>query len=304
MPYTNPMGQTYDSGKFESVLDQGLALADWAGFDARRPSRRRAAGCAAAASPPSSNGPAATPSRSAWRSTCCRRHHRALQRHPGHGPGHRHQLRAAGGGRVRRADREASASAGRHRPRQRLRQRRQPLALHRRLGRAVASERTVEKARDLAAEALEARPRTSSTAPACFRVVGTDLADRPVRPAAASRATHQVDGDVQAPAAPSWPNACHICEVEIDPDTGVVEVVAYASVNDIGRVVSPTIVHRPGRRRRGAGHRPGAVRAGGLRPVTSGQLLDGHASWTTRCRAPTDGSAASRPRSTPPTPRA
>ncbi len=35
MPYTNPMGQTYDSGKFESVQTQALALADWTGFDAR-----------------------------------------------------------------------------------------------------------------------------------------------------------------------------------------------------------------------------------------------------------------------------
>ena len=42
--------------------------------------------------------------------------------------------------------------------------------------------------------------------------------------------------------APSWPNACHICEVELDPATGVVEIAAYASVNDIGRVVSPAIV--------------------------------------------------------------
>jgi len=39
----------------------------------------------------------------------------------------------------------------------------------------------------------------------------------------------------------TWPNACHVCEVEVDPDTGEVRVVAYASVNDIGRVVSPTI---------------------------------------------------------------
>ena len=42
--------------------------------------------------------------------------------------------------------------------------------------------------------------------------------------------------------APSWPNGCHVCEVEIDPDTGAVEIAAYASVNDIGRVVSPVIV--------------------------------------------------------------
>mgnify|MGYP000556016062 CR=1 FL=1 len=42
--------------------------------------------------------------------------------------------------------------------------------------------------------------------------------------------------------APSWPNACHICEVEIDPDTGVVQVASYASVNDVGRAINPTIV--------------------------------------------------------------
>ena len=42
--------------------------------------------------------------------------------------------------------------------------------------------------------------------------------------------------------APSWPNGCHICEVEIDPATGEVQIASYASVNDIGRVVSPVIV--------------------------------------------------------------
>ena len=49
------------------------------------------------------------------------------------------------------------------------------------------------------------------------------------------------DGTARA-GAPSWPNACHICEVEVDPDTGQVDVVGYASVNDIGRVISPQIV--------------------------------------------------------------
>ena len=43
MPYQNPMAQTYDSGKFESVMDQGLALADWDGFD-RRLAESRARG--------------------------------------------------------------------------------------------------------------------------------------------------------------------------------------------------------------------------------------------------------------------
>ena len=41
---------------------------------------------------------------------------------------------------------------------------------------------------------------------------------------------------------PTWPNGCHVCEVEIDPQTGAVQVVAYASANDVGRVVNPMIV--------------------------------------------------------------
>ena len=40
----------------------------------------------------------------------------------------------------------------------------------------------------------------------------------------------------------TWPNGCHVCEVEIDPDTGAVAVDAYWSVNDVGRVVNPMIV--------------------------------------------------------------
>ena len=40
----------------------------------------------------------------------------------------------------------------------------------------------------------------------------------------------------------TWPNGCHVCEVEIDPDTGAIEIVGYWSVNDVGRVVNPMIV--------------------------------------------------------------
>jgi carbon-monoxide dehydrogenase large subunit len=41
---------------------------------------------------------------------------------------------------------------------------------------------------------------------------------------------------------PSWPNGAHVAEVEVDPDTGAVEIVSYTSVNDVGRVVNPMIV--------------------------------------------------------------
>jgi carbon-monoxide dehydrogenase large subunit len=44
------------------------------------------------------------------------------------------------------------------------------------------------------------------------------------------------------PAAPTYPNGCHVCEVEIDPETGELDVVAYVSVEDVGRVMSPVLV--------------------------------------------------------------
>ena len=75
-----------------------------------------------------------------------------------------------------------------------------------------------------------------------FAVAGTDLGIGLFELAARQQGARiEVNGDAKA-AAPSWPNGCHICEVEVDPDTGAVELVAYASVNDIGRIVSPQIV--------------------------------------------------------------
>jgi carbon-monoxide dehydrogenase large subunit len=42
--------------------------------------------------------------------------------------------------------------------------------------------------------------------------------------------------------APTFPNGCHICEVEIDPETGVVEVLSYQVLDDFGRVINPMLV--------------------------------------------------------------
>jgi carbon-monoxide dehydrogenase large subunit len=49
---------------------------------------------------------------------------------------------------------------------------------------------------------------------------------------------HVSDG----PGASTYPNGCHVCEVELDPDTGVIAVVKYSSVNDFGTVINPLIV--------------------------------------------------------------
>jgi carbon-monoxide dehydrogenase large subunit len=106
----------------------------------------------------------------------------------------------------------------------------------------VASEQTIDHAKSLAAQALEASADDIGYSEGRFTVAGTDVAIDLFELAGKQQdARIHVEASASA-SAPSWPNACHICEVEIDPATGEVEIAAYASVNDIGRVVSPAIV--------------------------------------------------------------
>src|SRR5204863_7412044 len=41
----------------------------------------------------------------------------------------------------------------------------------------------------------------------------------------------------------NYPNGCHVCEVEIDEETGAVEVKRYSVVDDVGTVINPLLVH-------------------------------------------------------------
>jgi carbon-monoxide dehydrogenase large subunit len=43
----------------------------------------------------------------------------------------------------------------------------------------------------------------------------------------------------RAPPSDTWPNGCHVCEVEIDPDTGAVTLVGYVIADDVGTVINP-----------------------------------------------------------------
>jgi carbon-monoxide dehydrogenase large subunit len=106
----------------------------------------------------------------------------------------------------------------------------------------LASRQTIDKAKELAADELEAGIGDIEYDAGRFAVAGTDrgidlfeLARRQGDRQVFVDATNTVEG-------PTWPNGCHICEVEVDPDTGEIAIDAYASVNDVGRVVNPTIV--------------------------------------------------------------
>ncbi len=106
----------------------------------------------------------------------------------------------------------------------------------------VASQRAVACAVELAAQAWGlGADQVLYVAGELQRLDGSQRIGLFELAAAQSGGCIEASGTATA-SAPSWPNAAHVCEVEVDPDTGEVAVAAYASVNDIGRVVSPQIV--------------------------------------------------------------
>ena len=112
---------------------------------------------------------------------------------------------------------------------------------------AKAIDDLIAKGRELASEKLEAAVSDIEFSDGVFRIAGTDrsirMSDlaREVESASASKTLLQGTGSF-APGRPTFPNGCHICEVEIDPETGELRVVRYVSVEDVGRVLNAVLV--------------------------------------------------------------
>lgn len=100
----------------------------------------------------------------------------------------------------------------------------------------------LEKAKAVAAGLLEAAEIDVAFADGRFSVAGTDRAVTLYEVAAA--ADEGVLGIVadNEMHTPVFPNGCHVCEVEVDPETGEAEIVRYAAVDDVGRAINPLIV--------------------------------------------------------------
>jgi aerobic carbon-monoxide dehydrogenase large subunit len=249
MPYKNPMGQTYDTGAFESIMNQGLALADWNGFEARaaasaKAGKQRGLGIATFLEWTGGNV-------FEERVTVAIKAGTTLEEDGvieifsavnamGQGIATSlAQLAVDAFGvpiekvRVVLGDTDRGDGFG--------------SAGSRSLftgGSAVqiGAERTIDKARQLAAKEFEAAAEDVVYANGVFNVAGTDLKLNLFALAGTQPESQIFMESTSAVAGPSWPNGCHICEVEIDPATGEVAVAAYSSVNDVGRVVNPMIV--------------------------------------------------------------
>ena len=115
-----------------------------------------------------------------------------------------------------------------------------------------ASAKVIDQGKQIASHVLEAAAADIEFAHGRFVIAGTDrsigimeLADKlrsglnlPEGVPSTLDIRHISDG----PGASTYPNGCHVCEVELDPDTGVIAVVKYSSVNDFGTVINPLIV--------------------------------------------------------------
>jgi aerobic carbon-monoxide dehydrogenase large subunit len=115
----------------------------------------------------------------------------------------------------------------------------------------LAADKVIEKARRIAAELLEAAVVDIEFTNGRFTIAGTD---RSVSLGEVARAVHDpshippgeegglVESGEFTPTAVTFPNGTHICEVEIDPETGVTDIVRYSAVEELGRVLNPMIV--------------------------------------------------------------
>jgi carbon-monoxide dehydrogenase large subunit len=136
---------------------------------------------------------------------------------------------------------------------------------------ALATGDLVAKARQAAATELEARVDDIELAQGMLRVRGTDHG---ITLAALAAKVGELEGaGAFKPEKPTFPNGCHICEVEIDPATGAVAPVRYTCVEDVGRVLNPVLVE--GQVQGGVAQGMGQVLMEEIRHDEYGQLVTG-----------------------------
>ncbi len=253
MPYKAPNSPIYDSGEFEAVLDKALALSDWNGFAGRRAASARAGKlrglgvcCFLEVSGGSPLQDTADLRFEADGKVALRLGAQAMgQGHLTTFPPVLAQRLGIPVSAVRLVQGDSDEVPGGL-----------PTVASRSMMMAggstvTACDQAIDKGRRIASQLFEASSADIEFAGGQFRVSGTDRAIPILELAARARGIPGLPEDLaggldtvatfQSPQM-SFPNGCHVCEVEIDPETGTVAVVGYAAVDDVGRIVHATIV--------------------------------------------------------------
>jgi len=252
IPYKAPSELTYDSGNFRAVLDRALLAADWDSFGRRKAESRargklrgRGIGSFLEVTAPANVESGGVRFESDGTVTI-------LTGTLDYGQGHLtpfaqvlHDLLGIPVDRVRLMQGDSDqlvAGGGTGGSRS---------AMNTSAALVKAAEQVVEKGKQVAAHVLEAAAADIEFADGRFSIAGTDRSVGIMELAAKLRqgmnlpagVPDTLDVNDKIDGVPStFPNGCHVAEVEIDPDTGVVEVVKYSTVNDFGTILNPMIV--------------------------------------------------------------
>jgi len=251
MPYRNPLGLLYDSGDYPAALGRAVALADWAGFEGRRAEARRRGRYRGIGISHYIELNTGVPRERAEITVLPDERIDVVLGTQSAGQGHETsfaQLIVEWFGveleqvRLLTGDTDlVSAGGGSHSGRSM------------RLGAVVmakAADEIVERGKRIAGWLLEAADADIEFGRRRFTVKGTDRSVDLFEVAAATLRAGMPEG-LRGPLAgvgdetvsvPSYPYGCAVCEAEVDPETGVVEIVRYTSVDDVGRAVNPMIL--------------------------------------------------------------
>lgn len=251
-PFTNAVGVTYDNGEYELGMREALRLADWDNFEERRAEAARRGKMRGIGMANYIEGAGGAPRERAEITIDPSGTVELVLGTMNSGQGHETsfaQLLDEWLGvpweavqYVAHDTRRVSAGGGSHSGRS---MRIASLAI------GQASDTVIEKGKAIAAHVLQARAEEVSFARGTFTAPGGgSIGIFEVAEAAANLASLPLDlrgkldgeGDVMVPEG-AYPSGCHICEVEVDPDTGQVELVRWSAVDDVGRAVNPFILH-------------------------------------------------------------
>jgi carbon-monoxide dehydrogenase large subunit len=252
-PYPNPLGMTYDSGDYAKAMDRALELADWKNFNKRKRTSKRNGklrGIGVANYIESTSG---APREYAKVDVLPEGRVDVTVGTLSSGQGHETSFAQCVGEwlgvevddiRLIQGDTDiVPVGGGSH------------SARSMRMGGVVmgkASQAVIDKATRIAGHVLEADSADIAFRDGRFTVTGTDRSIGLFEVARAARERSDLPQDLRGPLAADcnelipiagFPFGCAVCEVEVDPDTGHIEIVGYTAIDDVGRAVNPLILH-------------------------------------------------------------